>query len=168
MKKMLTIAVAIMLLAASTFAQEPVVVAPDPFLEFTAEYAVGYGSMLAEESETFSQDAQFVAGHVDVLSVDLFDSTSGVGVEVQLGSDTLQYQVWSLNRATVPGTSGRLYGGSDLKLLQSTNDGGADANFDVRIVTGYRLGKIGPGQLRFEIRFIEENRPMSFAVLYGF
>lgn len=166
MNKVLTIAVAIMLFLGGSFAfaQEE----PDPFFEFDADFAVGYGSMLGEEGETFSQDAQFVAGHLDVLSVNLFDSTSGVGVEVQLGSDTLQYQVWSLNRATVPGTNGRLYGGSDLKLLQSTNEGGADANFDVRIVTGYRLANIGPGQLRFEMRFIEENRPMAFALLYGF
>lgn len=166
MKKLLTIAVAIMLLLGSStvFAQE----APDPFFELDADFAVGYGSLLGEEGETFDQSAQFVAAHADLLSVNLFDSTSGVGVEVQLGSDQLQYQVWSLNRAVVPGTNGRLYGGSDLKLLQSTNEGGADANFDVRIVTGYRLANIGPGQLRFEMRFIEENRPMAFALLYGF
>lgn len=166
MKKLLTIAVAIMVLLGGSvaFAQEE----KEPLLKVGADFTAGYGSFFAEEDETFAQDSQFIAGHVDILGVDLFDSTAGVGVEVQLGTEQLQYQVWSLNRAVVPGTSGRIYGGADAKVLQSTNEGGASADFDVRLVTGYRLADIGPGQLRFELRFIEENRPVAFALLYGF
>jgi opacity protein-like surface antigen len=167
MKKMLTAAVvALMMLGTFGLAQ-----AQDeekaPLFSFDVAVAAGYGSKFAEEDETFEQDSQYGTAHVDILGIDLFDTTSGVGMEVQFGGE-LEYTVWSLNRATVPGTGDRVYAGSDLKLIQSADDGGAEGDFDLRLVTGYRLAEVGPGQLRFELYFIEENRPIAFALLFGF
>ena len=86
-------------------------------------------------------------------------------MEVQFGG-ALEYTVWSLNRATVPGTE-NMYAGSDLKLIQSSDDGGASRDFDMRLVTGYVM-KVGSGELRMEVYGLEENRPIAFALLYGF
>lgn len=142
-------------------------IAQDSFFDINADFAAGWGSSMGEESETFSQESQYVIGQANLLNVDLFDTTSGVGVEVMFGGE-VQYTVWSLNRATVPGTNDRAYAGSDMKILQSTDQGGAEGNFDLRLVTGYRLANIGPGQLRVELYFIEENKPIAFGLLYGF
>lgn len=166
MKKVLMAAVvAFMMLGASmAFAQDN---EDEPFFNVNAELAVGWGSYFSEEEDTFSQAAQFATLSADILDIDLFDATSGIGAEIQFGGD-LEYTLWSLNRATVPGTNNRLYGGSDLKLIQSTEDGGAEGDFDMRLVLGYRLAKVGPGELLFEFYTIEENRPVAFALKYGF
>ena len=172
MKKLLMAAVvAIMMLGGSfAFAQEDID-NDNPFFDLDApglaDLSAGWGSVFAEEEETFSRDAQYATVQADILGVDLFDATSGVGLEVQFGGE-LEYTVWSLNRATVPGTGERMYAGSDLKLIQSADDGGAEGDFDLRIVTGYRLAEVGPGQVSFELYFIEEDTPIGFALLFGF
>ena len=130
------------------------------------DLAAGVNTALSGEEETFSFNGLTGLVHVDLLGVDFLDATSGVGLEISFGGG-LEYTVWSLNRATVPGTGDAIYGGSDLKLLQSDDNEGLSRNFDLRIVTGTRVGKVGPGDLRFELYFIEENRPVSFAVVYG-
>jgi len=166
MKKVLMAAVvALAFLTGSAFAQD--IDNDKSLFALDVSAAAAWGSSFAEEDDTLSQDAQFGAAHVDVLAVDLFDSTSGVGLEVAFGGD-LEYTVWSLNRAVVPGTGNRVYAGSDLKLIQSAEDGGAEGDFDLRLVTGYHLAEVGPGQLSVELYFIEENRPVSFALKYGF
>jgi len=173
MKKMLmaaVVAILVMLGGSVAFAQDDIdndksffdLGAPD-----LADISAGWGSQFAEEEETFSQDAQYATVQADILGIDLFDATSGLGAQFAFGGE-LEYTVWSLNRATIPGTGERVYAGSDLKLIQSADDGGAEGDFDVRIVTGYRLAEVGPGQLRFELYFIEEDSPIGFALLYGF
>ncbi len=165
MKKLLMAAVvAFMMLggAGAASAQED-----DGFFDLQIpDFAVGWGTMFGEEDETFSQAAQFAAVHANLLGLNkVFDLQTGVGVEVQFGG-ALEYTVWSLNRATVPKTE-NMYAGSDLKLIQSSDDGGASRDFDMRLVTGY-VTAVGPGELRMEVYFLEENRPVAFALLYGF
>lgn len=167
MKKMLMAAVVALTLLFGAFGSNTFAQDEDAFFDINADLALGWGSHFAEEDEMFSQNAQFVVVHVDVLDVDLFNTTSGVGLEVPLGGD-FEYAVWSLNRAPVPGTNNRMYAGSDFKLIQSTENGGAEGDFDMRLVTGYRLADVGPGQLLAELYLIEENRPVSFALKYGF
>jgi len=130
------------------------------------DMAAGVNTGLTGEEETFSFDGLSGLFHADLLGVDFMDATSGIGLEASFGGE-LEYTIWSLNRASIPGTGSTLYGGTDLKLFQSDNAEGLNRNFDLRVVTGTRVGKIGPGNLRFEVYFIEENRPVSFAVLYG-
>ena len=168
MKKVLMAAVVAfaMLFGAQAFAQDDID-NDKSFFELGVDFAAGWGSYYGEEDETLSQDAQFAAVHADVLGVNLFDTTSGVGIEVQFGGE-LEYQVWSLNRATVPGTDDRVYGGSDFKLVQSTDNGGAEGDFDMRVVAGYRVASPGPGVLRAETYFLEEDTPIGFALIYDF
>lgn len=164
MKKMLILAAVVALItmggASTAFAQ-------DGFFDLQIpDFAVGWGTELGEEDQTFSRDAQFATVHANLLGLNkIFDLQTGVGVEVQFGG-ALEYTVWSLNRATVPGTE-NMYAGSDLKLIQSSDDGGASRDFDMRLVTGYVM-KVGSGELRMEVYGLEENRPIAFALLYGF
>lgn len=148
---------------------------------FNFNLAAGTIFSIGEDDETFSFDGMAGLLHVDVIGFDFMDATSGIGLEVNYNG-MVQYTVWSLNRLNVPGSNDLLYAGSDFKLLQSTTclgelglnlqslphceNAGIDLDFDVRLVTGTRVGKIGPGNLKFEFYFIEENRPISFAVLY--
>ncbi len=165
MKKVLTIAVAIMLLLGGVgmaSAQEN-----EGFFDLQIpDFAVGWGTMFGEEDQTFSRNAQFGAVHANLLGLNkLFDLQTGVAAEVQFGG-ALEYTIWSLNRATVPKTE-NMYAGSDLKLIQSSDDGGASRDFDMRLVTGY-VTQVGRGEIRMEVYFLEENRPVAFALLYGF
>lgn len=146
-----------------------------PALSLPLTFAAGWGSMFADENTTLSKEGMYATVRADLLGVDLFDATSGLGLQVAFGGD-YEYQVWSLNRAVLPGMEGAVYAGSDLKLFQSTAfasdqpaaEAGVKGDFDLRLVTGVHLGRLGPGGLSLELYFIEENRPVSFALVYNF
>ena len=168
MKKLLTIAVAIMFVLGAgsvAFAQEE----GDSFFSLSnVNLAVGYGSSFGEEGDTFTQASQYAVVQADLLEIDLFDSTSGLGAEVSFGGD-LEYTIWSLNRADVPGTNGRVYGGGDAQLIRSADDGGAAADFDLRGVAGTRItGEDSVVAVSLEIYFAEDERPIAFALIVGF
>jgi hypothetical protein len=126
------------------------------------DLSAGFGSYFAEENETFSTDAMFASLRGDVLGFNFMDATSGIGVDVHTSQD-LNWKVWSLNRASVIGD--RMFAGTDFKLFES-NGGGAEENFDFRLVTGSNLGKAGPGSVLVEFYALEEDRPIAFAIVY--
>lgn len=140
----------------------------DPPVSLDLEFAVGLVlSLEGEDVDTFTFDQTSLAIHADLIGWDFMDASSGLGIEVALGGD-LEYTVWSLNRMDIPGTGGRIYTGGDMKLLQSSNTGGVSSNFDFRIPVGVNVGDFGPVDLRVEATLVEENRPISVAVLVGF
>lgn len=165
MKNLFAALAVLLLLGAPVAAQED-----DPTFEFDVDFAAGVGTALAEEGQSFSSENLFAALHVDLLNVDLFESTSGLGIEFGFsgfwdgGSDKANYSIWSLNRANVPGTA-TAYAGADVKIAQSDAHG-IHGDLDLRIVAGYRFGTLGPGTVRGEAYFIEEGRPISVLLLY--
>lgn len=138
-----------------------------PFLDFNFDLAAGWGSEFAEEKATLAADQMKAVVHADLLGIDLFDSTSGVAIEFNLGGEQ-EYSIWSLNRAVVPGTGDRLYGGSDLKIVQNDQVNGAKGDFDLRLVAGTQLMRIGSGSLNIEFYMIEEARPIAFSMIFDF
>ena len=141
--------------------------AEKPFLDFNFNLAAGWGSEFAEEKATLSADQMKAVVHADLLGIDLFDSTSGISAEFNLGGEQ-EYSIWSLNRAVIPGSNGRLYAGSDLKIVQNDQVKGAKGDFDLRLVAGTQLARIGSGALNIEFYMIEEDRPMAFSLVYDF
>jgi hypothetical protein len=160
-KKILATFVVALLFSTAAIAQEE-----EEMMKFEVDLSVGVALALGEDADTFSSDGIAGLFHADILGFDFLDATSGLGGEVKLAND-IQYQVWSLNRATIPNTNGVLYAGTDMKMFQSDDLEGAKADFDLRLVSGTRLGQLGPGTVNFEIYFIEEDRPISFGVLYS-
>lgn len=163
MKKLLT-TIAFLMLAAVASAQEP----KEPAVSFGLHLAAGGGFNFGEEDQAFDASSFYAAVQADAVEFDLFNATSGLGLELNFsGPGTTRYSLWSLNRADVPGVKG-VYGGADMKIAQNGEGGeGFAADFDTRIVTGYRFGKAGPGDLRMEVYAIEENKPIRVAFLYG-
>lgn len=167
MKKLL-VAIAVLLLATSAIAQEALAVPAEPLFKLGLELAAGGGFDLGEENQSFSTKSFYAAVHANAVEFDLFDATSGLGLELYFdGPGTTRYSLWSLNRANIPGVKGA-YGGADVKVADNGNGGeGFQANLDTRIVTGYRFGKAGPGDIRIEFYAIEEDNPLRVAFLYG-
>lgn len=162
-RKLILITAVFMLFTGTAFSQEE-----EANELFRLDLAAGTSfSLVGEDTDTFKFDNVAGLVHANVLGVEFLDVTSGVGLEVNFGGE-VEYTVWSLNRAVIPGTNNRLYAGTDLKVLQSDGLRGAEGDFDLRLVSGTNLGNVGPGELKFELYFIEENRPISFAVLYNF
>lgn len=163
MKKLL-FATIVLMLAAGAGAQEP----KEPAVSFGLHLAAGGGFSFGEEDQAFNAQSFYAAIHADAVEFDLFNATSGIALELNFsGPGTTRYALWSLNRADIPGVKSA-YGGADLKVAQNGSGGeGFEANFDTRIVTGYRFGKVGPGDVRLEVYAIEEDKPLRVAFLYG-
>lgn len=163
MKNLLAVLAVALLLTGSASAQEN-----DPFFNFNLELAAGGGFSLAEESEAFSSESLYAAVHANAVEFDLFDATSGLGLELYFsGTGTSRYSLWSLNRASIPGVK-NAYGGADVKIADNGNGGeGFQGNLDTRIVTGYHFGKAGPGNIDIEFYAIEEDTPLRVLFLYG-
>lgn len=160
-KYLVVFATVLLLFTGTVYAQEAVII--------DINYTAGASFSIADdENGNKAVDFSAVTGlfHVDILEFNFMDATSGVSLEAMYANKDFNYAVWSLNRVSVPGSKDRVYAGTDLKLLQSDENNGPTADFDVRIIAGTRIGKIGPGALKFESYFIEENIPISFAVLY--
>lgn len=126
--------------------------------------AIGGGSLFSDEDTTFNTNTLFGAVQWRGLKLPLNVST-GIGIEFSVkpdleGERELVYTVWALNRADIVGN---FYAGTDMKILEE----GA-SNFDLRIVAGTLLGTIKGSELVLEIYSLEENRPISFAILYRF
>lgn len=157
---------AVLLLAAGASAQEPDP-KPDPFLDFDLNLAAGWGSVYDNEARTLSRDAQYAVLHADLVGFEWLEARSGVALEYQFAG-TVNYAVWQLNRAEVPGTNGRIYGGGDLKFLEGGGPDDFYGNFDLRAVAGTELARVGPGELAVETYLLEENSKIRFAFLYDF
>lgn len=134
------------------------------------EFGAGIGSFFAEEGQTFDAEALFGAVHWYAVSIPIGNETSsGVGLELGFNGDpeaesAVAYSLWSLNRTNVLGL---MYGGSDMKIGESVG-GRYRYDFDLRLVVGTFLAKVGPGDLAVEVYSLEENRPISFAIIYRF
>lgn len=123
-------------------------------------YAVGGGSLFAEEDETIDTSNLFGAVQAEVMGFDFLNIDTGVAVEAGYDS-TLTYSVWNMNRAPI---AGPLYAGTDLKIMKRDALGATSSDFDVRVVAGYKVDK----NIRLEIYTLEDERPISFALLYRF
>lgn len=156
-----------LLFAGAAVAQEPTPAPePEPFVKFNVELAAGGGFSFGNEDQAFDGDSLYATVHANAVEFDLFDATSGLGLELNFsGPDTVRWSLWSLNRVDVPGVK-NVYVGADAKIAQNDGDG-YSANFDARISTGYRFGRIGPGDVRMEVYAIEEDKPIRVAFLYG-
>lgn len=126
--------------------------------------AVGGGSAFGEEEETFDTSALFGSVQWHGLKLPM-NSSTGVCLEIGVkpsdeGENRLPFTLWSLNRTEIVGD---FYAGTDLKILENSQ-----TDFDLRIVTGTLLSTIGEGKLVLEVYSLEEDRPISFAVLYRF
>jgi hypothetical protein len=125
-------------------------------------FMVGAGSYFADESTTFSGDALFISamwhGFHPPGVPGALDVTAGTRVEIGTSNvqfDDVNVRVYSSNRARLV----NLITGVDMKILDS---GGW--NFDTLIVGGYVLSK----NVEFELYFLEEERPIAWAVHYRF
>lgn len=134
---------------------------------FLSRFAFGTGSAFGEETQTFDRDSVFAAAHVDGYDIPFADGGS-TGVGIEAGFPTIggvSYQLFSINRANVPGVSG-LYGGMDFKFGQGNDLSSYDWDYDARIVVGYNLGTIGPGTLNLEVYSLEDGRPIAWAFIF--
>ena len=150
------------------------------------QISIGAGSMLGEESMTFSWVGFFGAVHWHGIRIMDDTATSGVGLEIHPSAvfsysdsdasiqkfEAVDWRVWSLNRLKmstfqIPGEIWeKIYIGSDLLIAEG---GSTDftGDFTARFVFGSRE-KAGPGWLDFEIYMFEKYRPISFAFLYRY
>lgn len=154
------------------------------------EVSVGWGSVLSNESATFSKESQFVSIQAKVVSVPYLDFDSGVAAELGLGASA--WRVLQTNRKAVPNTP--LYAGVDFQLFRnhpefdvvplsanrddddddddgepptSGSSGDARADFDPRIVIGIQVAEFGAYRVAFESYFLEDARDVSFALMFG-
>ncbi len=160
----------------------------EPPVKLQATVGLGGGSFFGEEDVTFSSDALYADLHWYAVSLPVEGGSSGVGLEVHFG-DAVSYSLWNLNRADVPGLTGKVYAVADMKFGQgggavatevapadSRNvqaedepvEAGYRADFDVRVGLGAYLGKVGKGNFVLEFYTLEENRPVAFSLMYRF
>jgi len=150
----------------------PVVAAPEAVSSLAVRtqalelpYLFGAGSFFSDESTTFSGDALFLSAmwhgvHPPGVPPEL-DVTAGTRVEIgksTLSAETfndVNVRVYSSNRVRVAS----IITGMDFKILDS---GGWD--FDTLLVGGYVVTK----HVEFEVYFLEEQRPIAWAVHYRF
>lgn len=136
--------------------------------EFNFNVSVGGGSYFSDEDVTFDPSALFGAVQLNAIQLPIFDTSSGVGAEINfsIADNQIGYVLWNLNRAEI--IAGKVYGGPDMKFLSNTS-GGIKGDFDLRITTGVYLGTFSDGgKLNLEFYTLEENKPIAFALLYRF
>src|SRR3990172_3158943 len=132
--------------------------------EYEKNYAVGFGSYFSEEQATFGGDALFLNAKLHGFELPnmpvALDVASGTRIEFgksALGTSVgdVHVRVYSMNRVRL----GRVETGMDAKVMDS--DGW---NFDFVVPVTYLLSK----NFEFEVFFLEEERPIAFALNYRF
>lgn len=134
-------------------------VSPVAAQEFNVSPAVGGGSFFAEEEETFDTSNLFAAVQLGLVDFRFLDVGTGVAAEAGYSDGQITYSLWNLNRAPVVGG---LYTGTDVKFISNYGEG-TKGDFDLRLVIGYKAGKVD-----LEVYSLEENRPIAFAIIYRF
>jgi len=130
-----------------------------------ATYSVGGGSYFSDEATTFTGDALFFAaqwhGFDEFPGVPAaLDVSTGAMAEIGKSSltasvDDIHVRIWSTERLRI----GNVITGTDMKIVDSS-----DFDFDLRVVTGYAFSK----QASIEIYFLEDQRPVAWALFYRF
>lgn len=135
------------------------------------DFAAGAGFLFAgEEEAVFDAKALYGAFHWNGLQLPGPNVSTGIGVEIHPSTITTNgstvnfaYRVWSLNRMDCPMS---LFCGADLKIGEAAGpDGGWRTDFDMRIVTGVRVANYSKAEINLELYFLEDDRPVSAAVL---
>lgn len=167
---------------------------PDAKAQFQVDaFSFGAGTFFGDTGISFSAESLFVElqFHGVALPFIKTGTSTGIALEGHLAKmfgrntwknlQTLQFsemswRIWSITRvplSAVPvkslqsGTPSRVFAGTDLLVAEG---GPVDytGGFDARFVLGGDLGVIGPGNLVLEVYMFEQNKPVYFAMIYGF
>lgn len=167
---------------------------PDVNIQFQVDaFSFGAGTFFSDTGIVFSSESLFVELQFHGLALPFIKqgTSTGIALEGHLAKmfgrsvwdnhQTLQFsemswRIWSITRiplSAVPikslqsGTPSRVFAGTDL-LIAEGGPSDYTGGFDARFVMGGDLGVIGPGNLVLEVYTFEKNKPVYFALIYGF